>query len=169
MTSVIHSNCLAEHDFSEKLVSTPGLKSGTGFFRMMLQREWAKGSPISSKLIDHFVTAITFPRTTNEYRLSNAEGVPHDQTLQVDGSGGDRMCGNYLVRFRRDHRGVIASCRGNQQWGSRLERRHAARCFRVFVDRKEAAQRRRGIIVWCRVRDLNSRPTVYKTAALPLS
>jgi hypothetical protein len=22
---------------------------------------------------------------------------------------------------------------------------------------------------WCRVRDLNSRPTVYKTAALPLS
>ena len=153
MTSVIHSICLAEHDFSEKLVSTPGLKSGTGFFRMMLQREWAKGSPISSKLIDHFVTAITFPRTTNEYRLSNAEGVPHDQTLQVDGSGGDRMCGNYLVRLRRDYRGVIASCRGNQQWGSRLERRHAARCFRVFVDRKEAAQRRRGIIVWCRVRD----------------
>ena len=25
------------------------------------------------------------------------------------------------------------------------------------------------LICWCRVRDLNSRPTVYKTAALPLS
>lgn len=25
------------------------------------------------------------------------------------------------------------------------------------------------LILWCRVRDLNSRPTVYKTAALPLS
>src|SRR5581483_2148272 len=80
--------------------------------------------------------------------------------LGVGEARGQRLAIGVDVGEQCDHDVSLADGEGGGLFYIMRVRRPAA---------AEAAARPASRLRWCRVRDLNSRPTVYKTAALPLS